>query len=409
MDSTTLYYMNTLWVLVGAILVFIMHAGFSMVEVGLSRGKNAANVAMKNLMTIAIGVIMYFLVGYGLMFGSDAGGVIGTSNFCLAGITAATHIAGINGFVYFFFEAIFCATCVTIVSGAVAERTNFYAYLFFCVIATAIIYPFLGHWIWSADGWLRSIVGFHDFAGGMAVHGIGGTCALVGAKMVGPRRGKYGKNGVIYAIPGHNLVNAALGVLLLFFGWFGFNGASSLDITSNTTFVAEVATVIGGSIGGVATLFLTLLLYRKADPGMILNGVLAGLVGVTPGADMLSPVGALCVGTIAAVCMTLMIGVVDQKWRIDDPVGAISVHGVGGVVGVLCVGLFSVDGGLFYGHGAGLLGSQFIGCVVCIPLTALASFVTFKVADKIFGLRVDPDSEIVGLDTAEHGMSAYND
>ena len=409
MDSTTLYYLNTLWVLVGAILVFIMHAGFSMVEVGMSRAKNAANIAMKNVMTVAIGVVVYYLVGYGLMFGEDVGGIIGTSQFCLIGLSTSAEVAGVNGFVYFFFEGIFCATCATIVSGAMAERTNFYAYLFFCAVAAAFIYPIMGHWIWSADGWLNSVVGFHDYAGGLAVHGIGGTCALVGAKMVGARRGKYGKDGKIYAIPGHNLIYATLGVLLLFFGWFGFNGSSSLDITSEATYISEVATFIGGSVGGLATMFLTLILYRKVDPGMVLNGVLAGLVGVTPGADALSPLGALCVAVIAAVCMTLMIGVVDQKWHIDDPVGAISVHGVCGVVGTLCVGLFSMDSGLFYGHGVGQLGSQLIDCAVCVPLAAAATFVTFKIADKLFGLRVDPDSEIVGLDTSEHGMSAYND
>lgn len=409
MDSQVTYFLNTLWVLVGAILVFIMHAGFSMVEVGMARSKNAANIAMKNVMTVAIGVIAYYLVGYGLMFGTDLGGIIGTSNFCLIGFSAAIQVSGINGFVFFFFEGIFCATCATIVSGAMAERTNFYAYLFFCAVAAAFIYPIMGHWIWADNGWLKEIVHFHDFAGGTAVHAIGGVCALVGAKMVGPRKGKYTKDGKVYAIPGHNLILATLGVLLLFFGWFGFNGASTFDATSDATYIAVVATFIGGAIGAVVSMFLTLIMFKKVDPGMVLNGILAGLVGVTAGADVLSPLGAVCVGAIAAACMTFMVGFVDTKLKIDDPVGAVSVHGVGGTIGTICVGLFSTETGLFYGHGFSSLGSQLLGLVVCLPLAALLSFITFKIADKIFGLRVDADSEIIGLDASEHGMSAYGD
>ena len=409
MNETITYFLNTFWVLVGAILVFIMHAGFTLVEVGMTRSKNAANIAMKNVMTIAIGVIAYYLVGYGLMFGTDIGGIIGTDTFCLIGFSDAAQVSGVNGFVFFFFEGIFCATCATIVSGAMAERTNFYSYLFFCAIAAAFIYPIMGHWIWSDNGWLKNIVHFHDFAGGTAVHAIGGVCALVGAAMVGPRKGKYDKNGKINAIPGHNLIYATLGVLLLFFGWFGFNGSSTLDVTNNATYVALVATFLGGAIGAIVAAFLTFILYKKVDPGMVLNGILAGLVGVTPGADVLSPLGAICVGAIAAVCMTFMVGFVDKKLKVDDPVGAVSVHGVGGTVGTLCVGLFSTKTGLFYGHGFASLGSQFIGILVCLPLAALLSFITFKIADKIFGLRVSVDSEIIGLDTTEHGMSAYGD
>lgn len=409
MDSTVLYYVNTLWVLVGAILVFIMHAGFSMVEVGMTRSKNAANIAMKNVMTVAIGVVVYFLVGYGLMFGTDVGGFIGTSNFCLIGVSAASEMAGVNGFIYFFFEGIFCATCATIVSGAMAERTNFYAYLFFCAIAASIIYPIMGHWIWSADGWLMNL-GTHDYAGGLIVHALGGCCALVGAAMVGPRIGKYNKDGSANAIPGHNLIYATLGVLLLFFGWFGFNGSSSLDITAPATYISEVSTFIGGSVGGLVAALLTLALYKKVDPGMVLNGILAGLVGVTPGADVFSPVASLIVGTLAAAAMTFMVPIVDEKFRVDDPVGAVSVHGVGGIVGTLCVGLFSMDTGLFYGHGFHQLFCQAVGLVVVLPLGALLTFLTFKVAGVLFhGIRVEAEDEIIGLDESEHGMSAYGD
>lgn len=409
MDSVTLYFVNTLWVLMGAILVFIMHAGFSMVEVGMTRGKNAANIAMKNVMTVAVGVVVYFLVGYGLMFGTDVGGFIGTSNFCLVGIDYTAEIAGVNNYIYFFFQGIFCATCATIVSGAMAERTDFYSYLFFCAIAASIIYPIMGHWIWSSNGWLANL-GCHDYAGGLIVHALGGTCALVGAKMVGPRIGKYGKDGTVNAIPGHNLIYATLGVLLLFFGWFGFNGASSLDITSPATYISEVSTFIGGAVGGLTAALLTALLYKKVDPGMVLNGILAGLVGVTPGADVFSPVASLIVGILAAAAMTFMVPFVDSKLKIDDPVGAISVHGVGGVTGTLCVGLFSMETGLFYGGGVTQLLHQLVGLVTILPVGALLTFITFKVAGVIFhGIRVEAEEEIIGLDESEHGMSAYND
>lgn len=411
MDSTTLYFMNTFWTIMGAILVFIMHIGFSCVEVGMCRSKNAANIAMKNVMTVAIGVVVYFLVGYGFMFGADAGHFIGLSNFCLMGITPDTvmEAAGVNNYVYFFFEGIFCATCATIVSGAMAERTNFYAYLFFCAVAASVIYPIMGHWIWSADGWLN-MLGCHDYAGGLIVHALGGTCALVGAAMVGPRTGKYEKDGTVNAIPGHNMIYATVGVLLLFFGWFGFNGSSSLDITAPATGISLVSTFIGGCIGGLTSAFMTLGMYKKVDPGMVLNGILAGLVGVTPGADVFGPVASMIVGFLAAAAMTLAVPFIDSKLKIDDPVGALSVHGVGGITGTLCVGLFSMDTGLFYGGGVHQLLMQLLGLVTILPVGALLTFITFKIAGVLFhGIRVDAQSEIIGLDTSEHGMSAYGD
>jgi Amt family ammonium transporter len=267
----------------------------------------------------------------------------------------------------------------------------------------------MGHWIWAADGWLNKL-GLHDFAGGLAVHAIGGCCALVGAKMVGPRIGKYNRDGSANAIPGHNLIYATLGVLLLFFGWFGFNASSSLDITSSATYVAALSTFIGGCAGALTTMFMTIALYKEVDPGMVLNGILVGLVGVTPGADVLSPLASLAVGVIAAVCMTLAVPFVDEKLRIDDPVGAVSVHGVGGTVGTLCVGLFSMETGLFYGGGVHQLLAQLLGVVVCLPVAALSTFLIFKLAGVLFhGIRVEAEEEIVGLDESEHGMSAYGD
>lgn len=409
MDSTTLYYMNTLWVIVGACLVFIMHIGFSCVEVGMCRSKNAANIAMKNVMTVAIGVVVYYLIGYGFMFGTDAGHFIGLSQFCLAGLSPTDATAGVNGYVYFFFEGIFCATCATIVSGAMAERTNFFAYLFFCAVAASVIYPVMGHWIWSGDGWLN-MLGCHDYAGGLIVHALGGTCAFVGAKMVGPRMMKYNPDGSANAIPGHNLMYATIGVLLLFFGWFGFNGSSSLDVTAPATGISLVSTFIGGAAGGLTSAFMTLGLYKRVDPGMVLNGILAGLVGVTPGADVFTPFASLIVGIIAAALMTLAVPFVDEKLKIDDPVGALSVHGVGGITGTLCVGLFSMENGLFYGGGVHQLLMQVVGIVAILPLGALLTYITFKIAGVLFhGIRVTAEDEVIGLDETEHGMSAYGD
>ncbi|MCQ2441636.1 MAG: ammonium transporter [Oscillospiraceae bacterium] len=410
-SSTSLYFANSFFVLVGACLVFIMHIGFSCVEVGMCRSKNAANIAMKNVMTVAIGVVVYFLVGYGFMFGQDAGHFIGLSNFCLAGISPSSVMegAGVNNYIYFFWEGIFCATCATIVSGAMAERTNFFAYLFFCAVAASVIYPIMGHWIWTSDGWL-SLLGCHDYAGGLIVHALGGTCALVGAKMVGPRIGKYNKDGSPNAIPGHNLIYATIGVLLLFFGWFGFNGASSLDITADATYISEVSTFIGGAVGGLTAALLTLALYHKVDPGMVLNGILAGLVGVTPGADVFSPMASLIVGILAAGAMTFAVPFVDEKLKIDDPVGALSVHGVGGITGTLCVGLFSMENGLFYGGGIHQLLMQVLGLVVILPIGAALTYVTFRIAGVLFhGIRVEAEDEIIGLDECEHGMNAYGD
>ncbi len=409
MDSTTLFFLNTLWCIVGSCLVFIMHIGFSCVEVGMCRSKNAANIAMKNVMTVAIGVVVYFLLGYGFMFGADAGHFIGLSGFCMMGVPADGVTAGVSAYAYFFFEAIFCATCATIVSGAMAERTNFYAYLFFCAIAASVIYPIMGHWIWTSDGWL-SILGCHDFAGGLIVHALGGTCAFVGAKMVGPRIGKYEKDGTANAIPGHNLMYATIGVLLLWFGWFGFNGASTLDVTADGTGISLVSTFIGGAVGGLTSAFMTLALYKKVDPGMVLNGILAGLVGVTPGADVFTPVASIAVGFLAAAAMTLAVPFVDEKLKIDDPVGALSVHGVGGITGTLCVGLFSMDTGLLYGHGISQLLYQLAGVCTILPVGAVMTYLTFKVAGILFhGIRVGAEEEIIGLDESEHGMTAYGD
>ncbi|MDF2595007.1 MAG: ammonium transporter [Clostridia bacterium] len=394
--------LNSMWTLIAAILVFIMHAGFALVEVGFTQSKNAVNIIMKNFVTIAIGVLAFYFVGYGVMYGTDLGSFIGSDGFML--LNAPETVSGISFEVYFLFQAIFCATCATIVSGAMAERTKFYAYIIFCIVATTIIYPLIGHWIWG--GGFLSQMGFKDFAGGTAVHAIGGVAALVGAYLVGPRDGKY-KNGKVKAIPGHNIPLGALGVLILWFGWFGFNGGSTLDITSPLTAHACVTTLLGGAAATLSSLLFSIIRYKTPDAGLTLNGALAGLVGVTAGASMISYTGAIIIGLFAGVIMILAVAFFDTVLKVDDPVGAISVHGVCGSLGTIAIGLFATEGGLFYGGGFSLLGIQVFGVLICMAASAVLSFITFFILKKTMGLKVSQHHEIDGLDAIEHGISAY--
>ena len=397
------FILNTMWVFLASVLVFLMHAGFAMVEVGFTQSKNAVNIIMKNFVTVSIGVLCYFVVGYAFMYGDDVAGIIGFSQFALLGAPAET--AGISFDAFFFFQAIFAATCATIVSGAMAERTKFMSYVVFVVVATVIIYPLIGHWIWGG-GFLASVIGFKDFAGGTAVHAVGGFCALTGAWMVGARKGKY-RHGKAVAIPGHNIPLGALGVLILWFGWFGFNPGSTLDITSSVTVHAAITTLLSGASATVSSLFFSEIRYGKPDAGLTLNGALAGLVGITAGANEISFFGAIIVGLLSGILMILSVEFVDQKLKIDDPVGAISVHGVCGVFGTLMIGFFSTDNGLFYGGGFSQLLSQLAG-VAIVGIVALGlSFMTFTLLKKVMGLRVNEHMEVNGLDTIEHGISAY--
>lgn len=394
--------LNSMWVLVASCLVFLMHAGFAMVEIGFTQSKNAVNIIMKNFMTVSIGVLAYYMIGYGFMYGNDLGGIIGTDMFFVIGKPAT--IAGITFDSFFFFQAIFAATAATIVSGAMAERTKFMSYIIFCFIMTLFIYPLIGHWIWG--GGFLSNLGFRDFAGGTAVHAVGGFAALVGAKLVGPRTGKY-RNNKVHAIPGHNIPLGALGVLILWFGWFGFNPGSTLDITSSATFHAAITTLLSGAAATFAVMMLSILKYGTPDAGLTLNGALAGLVGITAGANQISFGGALIVGTLAGIIMLFAVEFIDQKLKIDDPVGAISVHGVCGIFGTLMIGFLSTDGGLFYGGGVSLLVSQVIGIVICVATVLSISFVVFSIIKKTMGLKVEHHEEVDGLDVIEHGASAY--
>ena len=401
--------MGALWITLSAILVFFMQAGFTLVEVGFTRGKNAGNIILKNVMDLSIGSIMFWSVGYGLMYGSDliAGGFLGRTSPADQGY----FFFHADDWYNLFFQTVFCATAATIVSGAVAGRTKFSTYLIFSAILTTIIYPISGSWYWpfDDDAWLNTL-GFIDFAGSSVVHAVGGAAALVAAKLVGPRIGKY-VDGRVNVIPGHNLVYGALGVLILWLGWFGFNGGSQLAWGGDDTIAAGsviINTNIAAAIGAIAALFLTWIKYGKADISMTLNGALAGLVGITAGCGAVSAFGALFIGLICGIVVVFSIEFIDKTLKIDDPVGAISVHGTCGFLGTVLVGVFALDGGLVNGGGASLLGIQVIGSLSYIVWAAVTSFIVLFALKSTIGLRVSEKEEIEGLDIHEHGMTVYN-
>ncbi len=397
--------LDTVWVLLAAMLVFIMQPGFALVEAGFERTKNAANILMKNLLDFSAGTILFWLLGFGLMFGPSVAG--------LFGIPDPMGTAGWEGDIpsaaFLVFQTMFCATAATIVSGAVAGRTKFHAYLFYCVLISAFIYPVSGHWTWGG-GWLSEL-GFHDFAGSAVVHSVGGWLACMGALFVGPRLGKY-RNGKVYAIPGHNLSLASLGVFILWFGWFGFNPGSQLAASGNANATAIgsrfLTTNISAAAGALAALIVAWIRYGKPTLSLSLNGALAGLVGITAGCDLVSPFGALCIGTISGIAMVFAVSFFDTRLKIDDPVGAISVHGVCGTLGTILTGLFALDGGLFYGGGSAMLGIQALGAAATAGWALAAGFVLFGILKKTVGLRVDKRVEEEGLDIYEHGETAYN-
>ena len=399
---------DTIWVLIGAFLVFSMQPGFAMVETGFTRAKNAANIVMKNVMDMSLGSIVFWILGFGLMFGEDIGGFIGAPDFFVKGDYGAAYPSSS----FFIFQTMFCATAATIVSGAMAERTNFLVYCIYSVLISALVYPISGHWIWGG-GWLAEM-GFHDFAGSTAVHMVGGVAALIGAKMIGPRIGKYNEDGSVNAIPGHSIPLGALGVFLLWFGWFGFNGASTVCATDDEALISMgdifITTNMAAAAGSTATMIYTWVRYGKPDVSMTLNGVLAGLVAITAGCDVVSPAGALIIGLLAGVLVVVAVEFFDQKLKIDDPVGAISVHGVCGAFGTIVTGLFATKDGLFYGGGSSFLMTQIIGVVTVAIYVAVAMTIIFGVLDKLIGLRVSEAEEIKGLDMEEHGLlSSYAD
>jgi Amt family ammonium transporter len=397
-----------LYLMVATVLVFIMHAGFAMLEAGLTRQKNAANIIGKNLMTISIGMIAYFAIGWGLMYGDQIAGLFGASGFFLLGYEPYELVAGDVGIpleIDFAFQAMFAATAATIVSGAVAERMKFGAYVAVAVVMTAVIYPVVGAWTWGG-GWIDAL-GFQDFAGSTIVHMTGGVAALVGAKVLGPRIGKYDPTtGKPRAIPGHSMPLVALGTLLLFFGWFGFNGGSVLELDGVAIGAVIVTTALAGGAGGATAGIYTRLSGGKWDVAMMANGILAGLVGITAGADAVNNIMALLVGVIAGVIVVLSVRFLDSI-RIDDPVGAISVHGVVGILGTLWVGIAATDGGLLFGGGVELLIAQVIGIVGVAAWVGVTSAILFGTLKAMGQLRVSEREEVEGLDVHEHGFPGY--
>lgn len=412
--------LNTVWMLLAAMLVFFMQPGFALVEAGFTRTKNTANILMKNFVDFMFGSLLFWFIGFGLMFG--VGDFVGMPH--LMDLEAMDSIIDnglpIEGFLVF--QTVFCATAATIVSGAMAERTKFSMYLVYTIFISVLIYPVSGHWTWGG-GWLMNGdegsfmmdtfgTTFHDFAGSTVVHSVGGWIALVGAAILGPRLGKYGKDGKSRAIPGHNLTIAALGVFILWFGWFGFNPGSQLAASTPTDQTAIslvfLNTNLAACAGGFFALVVSWLKYGKPSLSLTLNGILAGLVGITAGCDLVAPIGAVIIGAICGVVMIFSVDFIDHKLKIDDPVGASSVHGVCGCLGTILTGLFATGEGLFYGAGANFLLAQIFGAAVVGCWAAAMGFIIFKGLDMIHGLRVPKRIEEEGLDIYEHGESAYN-
>ena len=398
--------LDTVWMLLAAMLVFWMQPGFALCEAGFTRSKNSVNILMKNFVDFILGSLLFFFVGFGFMFGSDGAGFIGAPNW--GDLSFYKGDLPVEGFLIF--ETVFCATAATIVSGAMAERTKFSMYLVYSAVISLLIYPVEGHWTWGG-GWLNEM-GFHDFAGSAIVHSVGGVLALIGAIALGPRLGKYGKDKKSRAIPGHNLALAALGVFILWLGWFGFNPGSQLAASGEVNRVAIshvfLTTNLAAAAGGAATMFLTWIKYGKPSLSLMLNGILAGLVGITAGCDMVSPWGAVIIGLVCGIVLVFAIEFIDHKLHIDDPVGASSVHGVCGILGTLLTGLLATDGGLFYGGGWHFFGVQALGIVVIDLWAAVCGFLLFFGIKKFYGLRVEPRVEEEGLDVYEHGEGCYN-
>ncbi len=397
--------LDMIWLIMAAALVFFMQAGFAMVEMGLTRAKNASNIIMKNLMDFCTGAIIFWAIGWALMYGSSVSGLFGSSQFFIIGADSTL-------FRDWMFQVVFAATAATIVSGAMAERTKFSSYLIYTVFISGLIYPVSGHWIWGG-GWLAEL-GFHDFAGSTVVHSVGGWAALAGAIVLGPRIGKYVKsNGKTStkALPGHNVPLASLGVFILWFGWYGFNCGSTLSGTDLSIADVAVTTTIGASGGAIAAMIISWIHFGKPDISMSLNGALAGLVSITAPTAVVSPGGALVIGLVGGVLVVYSVEFIDKVLHIDDPVGAIAVHGICGFWGTLAVGLFGTTAdvtGLFYGGGARQLLIQLLGAGAVMLWTLTASFILFLSIRKIAGLRVSRDEELAGLDISEHGSESYS-
>lgn len=401
---------DTMWVLLGAILVFFMQAGFAMLEAGFTRAKNAGNIIMKNVMDLAIGAIVFFFIGFGIMYG-EGNGFIGWIDLFVKKDYTGLVPDNIPILAFVIFQLMFCATAATIVSGAMAERTKFTSYCFYSIVVSMFIFPIAGHWIWG-NGWLEQM-GFVDFSGSTTIHLLGGTAALVGAKIVGPRLGKYSEQGKSKVIPGHNITIAALGIFILWFGWFGFNSCSTLSLEGDKVTLAShilLNTMLCASTAACTVMILTKIRYRKVDVSLTLNGCLAGLVAITAGCASVSNEGAIIIGICAGIVMIFAVEFIDKVLKIDDPVGAIGVHGGCGALGTIMVGLFSTEKGLLYTGNADLLLVQLLGVISVFAWTVVMASIAFIAIDKTIGIRVEREEEVNGLDSSEHGLTnAYAD
>ncbi len=393
---------NYLWTLIAAALVFFMQAGFAMVESGFTRAKSAVNIMMKNLMDFSLGSVFFWAIGFGLMFGTNSTGWFGTDGFFLSGWTPDGDPWVLA---FWMFQCVFAATAATIVSGAVAERTKFTGYLIYSAVLCAFIYPVFGSWAWGSllhgGGWLEGM-GFIDFAGSTVVHSIGGWAALAGAIVVGPRLGKYGPKGEVRAIPGHNIPMAAIGVFILWLGWFGFNPGSTTTADKSIAMIF-VNTNLSAAAGSIAAMFTSWIIFKKPDIGMSLNGALAGLVGITAGCANVSPTSSLLIGLISGVLVVLSVMAFDRI-HIDDPVGAISVHAICGAWGTLAAGLFNMGG-----FTTKIILTQLLGIGTAFIWSFGCAFILFKLISMTIGLRISEEEEIIGVDIVEHGAHAYND
>ncbi|WP_010181115.1 ammonium transporter [Aquimarina agarilytica] len=389
--------LDLLWVIVAGILVFFMQAGFTLLEAGFTRAKNTANIAMKNIVDLFIGAIAFWAIGYSLMYGNSISGFIGTPSLFYIEPSDMHNL---------FYQTVFCATAATIISGAIAERAKFSTYVIFTFAFTTFIYPIAGHWIWQTDGWLTQM-GFIDFAGSTAVHVMGGFSALIYALLVGARNGKYNADGSVNHIKGHNNLFAVLGVFILWMGWFGFNAGSTLAITGESTSMVPLIilnTNLAAAAGGLAALFVTWIKYKKADISMTLNGTLAGLVGITAGCAIMGPVGAMVTGCICGIAVSLGAEFVEKVLKVDDAVASFSVHGIGGVLGTLLVGIFSTENGILYGGGFEQLKIQAIGVSSVAIWAVVVAFIAISILKYTVGIRVPLAHEIAGLDNSEHNI-----
>jgi len=398
--------LDNIFVFIAAVLVIFMNAGFGMLETGFCRQKNAVNILSKNLIVFGLAVLAFWAIGFSFMFGGG-NGFIGGGGWFLTGTPEVYGLeegAGLTIDTFFLFQSAFAATAATIVSGAVAERIKFTDFLIFSILLTGVAYPITGHWVWSGSGWLGA-AGFSDFAGSTVVHSVGGWSALMGAAFLGPRIGKY-QDGRVNAIPGHNMSIAMLGCLILWIGWYGFNPGSELAASTAVPFIA-VTTTLAGASGGVAATFTAWALNGKPDLSMIINGILAGLVGITAGCAGVNYIGAVIIGLLAGIIVVFSVGFFDSI-KIDDPVGATSVHLVCGIWGTLAVGLFDTSTGLFFGGGFAQLGSQILGILSIGLFTVVFTSIVWVVLKSTLGIRVAPEEEMKGLDIGEHGMEAYS-